>query len=34
MTQPETAVDAVVENLRRYRQGLPMAGLVDRALGY
>lgn len=34
MTQPETAVDAVVENLRRYRQGLPMVGLVDRALGY
>lgn len=34
MTQPETAVDAVVENLRRYRQGLPMIGLVDRMLGY
>ena len=34
MTQPETAVDAVVDNLRRYRQGLPMVGLVDRALGY
>lgn len=34
MTQPETAVDAVVENLSRYRQGLPMLGLVDRTLGY
>lgn len=34
MTQPETAVDAVVDNLRRYRQGLPMVGLVDRARGY
>lgn len=34
MTQPETAVEAVVENLRRYRQGLPMVGLVDRSLGY
>ncbi len=34
MTQPETAVDAVVDNLRRYQQGLPMVGLVDRARGY
>mgnify|MGYP001552382052 CR=1 FL=1 len=34
MTQPETAVDAVIDNLRRYRQGLPMIGLVDRARGY
>lgn len=34
MTQPETAVDAVIENLSRYRQGLPMMGLVDRTLGY
>ncbi len=34
MTQPETAVDTVVDNLRRYRQGLPMVGLVDRARGY
>ena len=34
MTQPETAVDAVVDNLRRHREGLPMTGLVDRARGY
>lgn len=34
MTQPETAVDAVIHNLRRYQQGLPMIGLVDRARGY
>ncbi len=34
MTQPETAVDAVVDNLRRHRVGLPMVGLVDRARGY
>lgn len=34
MTQPETAVDALVDNLRRYRQGLPMIGLVDRGRGY
>ena len=34
MTQPETAVDTVVENLRRYRQGQPMIGLVDRTRGY
>ena len=34
MTQPETAVDAVVDNLRRHQQGLPMTGLVDRQLGY
>lgn len=34
MTQPETAVDAVIENLRRHQQGLPMIGLVDRTRGY
>lgn len=34
MTQPETAVAAVIENLRRHRQGLPMTGLVDRRRGY
>lgn len=34
MTQPETAVDAVIDNLRRHREGLPMAGLVDRTRGY
>jgi glyoxylate/hydroxypyruvate reductase A len=34
MTQPETAVDAVIDNIRRHRDGLPMTGLVDRARGY
>jgi len=34
MTQPETAVEAVVDNLRRHGVGLPMVGLVDRARGY
>jgi glyoxylate/hydroxypyruvate reductase A len=34
MTQPETAVEAVIGNIRRHRQGLPMIGLVDRISGY
>ncbi|MEO7494666.1 MAG: glyoxylate/hydroxypyruvate reductase A [Massilia sp.] len=34
MTQPETAVEAVIDNLRRHREGLPMTGLVDRTRGY
>ena len=34
MTQPETAVEAVLENLRRHREGLPLIGLVDRSQGY
>ncbi len=34
MTQPETAVDAVIDNICRHREGLPMIGLVDRARGY
>lgn len=34
MTQPETAVEAVLGNIRRHQQGLPMTGLVDRARGY
>lgn len=34
MTQPETAVEAVMANIRRHREGLPMSGLVDRARGY
>lgn len=34
MTQPETAVEAVLDNIRRHREGLPMNGLVDRARGY
>lgn len=34
MTQPETAVDAVLDNICRHRDGLPMTGLVDRRRGY
>jgi glyoxylate/hydroxypyruvate reductase A len=34
MTQPETAVDVVLENLRRHRAGEPLVGLVDRKRGY
>ena len=34
MTQPETAVEAVIDNIRRHREGLPMVGLVDRTRGY
>ena len=34
MTQPETAVESVLENLRRHEAGLPLNGLVDRDRGY
>lgn len=34
MTQPETAVKVVVENLRRYASGETMAGLVARDRRY
>lgn len=30
MTQPHTAVDAVIDNIRRHRAGKTMVGLVDR----
>jgi glyoxylate/hydroxypyruvate reductase A len=33
-TRPETAVEAVLENLARYRAGLPMIGEIDRERGY
>lgn len=33
-TRPETAVDVVLENIRRHRNGLPMLGQIDRARGY
>ena len=33
-TRPETAVESVLENLRRHRSGLPMIGEVDRQRGY
>lgn len=34
MTQPETAVAAVLENIRRHREGRPLLGLIDRQRGY
>jgi glyoxylate/hydroxypyruvate reductase A len=34
MTQPETAVEVIFDNIRRHREGLPLVGLVDRARGY
>ncbi|MBX6745055.1 MAG: glyoxylate/hydroxypyruvate reductase A [Acetobacteraceae bacterium] len=34
MTQPETAVEAVIANLRRHARGEPLQGLVDRGAGY
>ncbi|HEU0201245.1 MAG TPA: glyoxylate/hydroxypyruvate reductase A [Burkholderiaceae bacterium] len=34
MTQPETAVDVVLDNIRRHRAGEPLMGVVDRARGY
>ncbi|MGF6873357.1 2-hydroxyacid dehydrogenase [Paraburkholderia sp. MM5477-R1] len=33
-TRPESAVDAILENLRRYRSGERMNGLIDRTRGY
>jgi len=34
MTQPETAVDQVLANIRRHEAGEPLIGLVDRSRGY
>jgi glyoxylate/hydroxypyruvate reductase len=34
MTRPESAVDVVLDNIWRHREGLPMVGLVDRGRGY
>ncbi|SHJ92801.1 glyoxylate/hydroxypyruvate reductase A [Aureimonas altamirensis DSM 21988] len=34
VTQADTAARAVIDNLRRHRDGRPMVGLVDRARGY
>lgn len=34
MTQPDSAVDVVLDNLRRHRDGKPLVGLVDRSRGY
>ncbi|MEJ8797789.1 glyoxylate/hydroxypyruvate reductase A [Trinickia caryophylli] len=33
-TRPETAVEAVLDNLRRHWSGLPMIGQIDRSRGY
>jgi glyoxylate/hydroxypyruvate reductase len=34
VTQPNTAAQSVVKNIRRHRAGEELIGLVDRALGY
>ena len=34
MTQPETAVEQVLANIRRHEAGEPLIGLVDRSRGY
>lgn len=34
MTQPDTAVDAVIANIRRHLSGTAMVGLVDRTRSY
>ena len=34
MTQPESAAEVVIDNLRRHRAGEAMTGLVDRRRGY
>jgi len=34
MTQPETAAEVVIDNLRRHAAGQPLHGLVDRQRGY
>jgi len=34
MTQPAGGVDAVLDNIRRHRVGLPLTGLIDRQRGY
>jgi len=33
-TRPDSAVEVVLENLRRHREGLPMIGQIDRSRGY
>jgi glyoxylate/hydroxypyruvate reductase A len=34
VTQPHTAAQSVVDNIRRHRAGKALIGLVDRTLGY
>ena len=33
-TRPDTAVDVVLDNIRRHRAGQPMLGQIDRSRGY
>ncbi|NLP63377.1 NAD(P)-dependent oxidoreductase [Paraburkholderia sacchari] len=33
-TRPDTAVDSLIDNLRRHRAGKPMIGLINRQPGY
>ena len=33
-TRPETAVEVVLDNVRRHRAGLPMMGAINRGQGY
>jgi glyoxylate/hydroxypyruvate reductase A len=33
-TRPDSAVEVVLDNLRRHREGLPMIGQIDRSRGY
>ena len=34
MTQPDSAVEVVLQNIRRFHAGEPMTGLVEKARGY
>jgi len=34
MTQADTSAEAVLDNIRRHREGRPLVGLVDRERGY
>lgn len=34
MTQPDSAVQVIIDNVRRHQAGEPMLGLVDRGSGY
>jgi glyoxylate/hydroxypyruvate reductase A len=34
VTQPDTAVDAILENLQRFERGEPLMGAVERSRGY
>jgi glyoxylate/hydroxypyruvate reductase A len=33
-TRPDTAVDVVLDNIRRHSAGQPMIGQIDRSRGY